>query len=94
MTEWFDPFKYMTVKDFGAYVRGLMRIAAIAPNFGREGLHIMTASMRLVHEGCKSGHFTVGGADIDLRKALAIARHGAPGVLSSPTPEHHEPVRA
>ena len=31
--------------------------AAIAPNFGREGLHIMTASMRLVHEGCGSGHF-------------------------------------
>ena len=50
--------------------------AAIAQNFGREGLHIMTASMRLVHEGCGSGHFTVGGADIDLRKALAIARHG------------------
>jgi len=23
MTEWFDQFKYMTVKDFGAYVRGL-----------------------------------------------------------------------
>ena len=39
----------------------------------------MTASMRLVHEGCGSGHFTVGGADIDLRKALAIARHGVTG---------------
>ena len=51
--------------------------AAIAPNFGREGLHIMTASTRLVHEGCGSGHFTVDGADNDLRKALAIARHGA-----------------
>ena len=25
--------------------------AAIAQNFGRQGLHIMTASMRLVHEG-------------------------------------------
>ena len=69
--------------------------AAIAPNFGRQGLHIMTASMRLEHEVCGSGHFTVGGADIDLRKALAIARHGVTaGVLSSPTPEHHEPVRA
>ena len=34
----------------------------------------MTLSMRLVHEGCKSGHFTVGGADDDLRKALAINR--------------------
>ena len=66
--------------------------AAIAQNFGREGLHIMTESMHLVHEGCKSGHFTVLGADDDLWKALAIARHGPPGVLSSPTPEHHEPV--
>ena len=44
--------------------------AAIAQNFGRQGLHIMTASMRLVHEGCGSGHITVGGADNDLRKAL------------------------
>ena len=43
----------------------------------------MTASMHLVHEGCESGHFTVGGADNDLRKALTIARHGPPGVLSS-----------
>ena len=51
--------------------------AAIAQNFGREGLHIMTESMHLVHEGCKSGHFTVLGADDDLWKALAIARHGA-----------------
>ena len=37
----------------------------------------MTASIRLVHEGCGTGHFTVDGADNDLRKALAIARHGA-----------------
>ena len=51
--------------------------AAIARNFGRQGLHIMTASMRLVHEGCGSGHFTVGGADNDLRNALAIASDGA-----------------
>ena len=50
--------------------------AAIAPNFGREGLHIMTASLRLVHEGCGKGHITVGGADDDLRKALAIASDG------------------
>ena len=42
--------------------------AAIAQNIWREGLHIMTAPMRLVHEGCGSGHFTVGGADNDLRK--------------------------
>ena len=50
--------------------------AAIAPKFGREGLYIMTASMRLVHEGCGSGHFTVGGAGVGLRKALAIASDG------------------
>ena len=39
-------------------------------------LHIMTAPMRLVHEGCGAGHFTVGGAEYDLRKALAIASDG------------------
>ena len=50
--------------------------AAIAPNFGREGLHIMTASTRLVHEDCGSGHFTVDGADNDLRKALTICSDG------------------
>ena len=36
----------------------------------------MTESMHLVHESCGTGHFTVGGADNDLRKALTIARHG------------------
>ena len=36
----------------------------------------MTLSMRLVHENCGSGHFTVGGADNDLRNALAIASDG------------------
>ena len=50
--------------------------AAIAQNFGRHGLHIMTASMRLVHEGCGSGHFTVGDAGVGLRKALGIASDG------------------
>ena len=50
--------------------------AAIAQIFGRQGLHIMTASMRLVHEGCGSGHITVDGADNDLRKALGIASDG------------------
>ena len=50
--------------------------AAIAQNFGRQGLHIMTASLRLVHEGCGSGYFTVGGAGVGLRKALAIASDG------------------
>ena len=58
--------------------------AAIAQNIGREGLHIMTASMHLVHEGCGSGHFTVGGADNDLRNALTIARHGATGSALEP----------
>ena len=36
----------------------------------------MTAPMTLVHEGCGTGHITVGGADIDLRNALAIASDG------------------
>ena len=53
--------------------------AAIAQNLGREGLHIMTASMRLVHEYYGTRHITVGGTDDDLRKALAIARHGVTG---------------
>ena len=30
----------------------------------------------MVHEGCGSGHFTVGGAGDGLRKALAIASDG------------------
>ena len=51
---------------------------------GREGLHTMTASMRLMHEGCGSGHITVGGADDDLRKALTIARHRASGSALEP----------
>ena len=50
--------------------------AAIAQNFGRQGLHIMTASMSLVHESCGTGHFTVDGADNDLRKALTIGSDG------------------
>ena len=57
--------------------------AASAQKIGREGLHIMSESMHLVHVNCGTGHFTVGGADNDLRKALTIARHGPPGVLSS-----------
>ena len=44
----------------------------------------MTESMHLVHEGCKSGHFTVLGADDDLWKALAIARHGVTGSALEP----------
>ena len=58
--------------------------AAIAQICGREGLHTMTASMRLMHEGCGSGHITVGGADDDLRKALTIARHRASGSALEP----------
>ena len=60
--------------------------AAIAQKIGREGLHSMPASMRLVHEGCGSGHFTVGGADIDHRKALTIARHVATATGSALEP--------
>ena len=45
----------------------------------------MTAPMTLVHEGCGTGHFTVVGADNDLRKALAIGSDGGPpGTLSGP----------
>ena len=58
--------------------------AASAQKIGREALHIMTGSMHLVHRGCGTGHFTVGGADSDLRKALAIARHGATGSALEP----------
>ena len=50
--------------------------AAIAQNCRREGLHIMTACMRLVHEGCGSGHITVDGAGNDRRNALAVASDG------------------
>ena len=38
----------------------------------------MTASMHLVHEGCGTRHIAVGGADNDLRNALAIASDGVP----------------
>ena len=58
--------------------------AAIAQKIGREGLHIMTSSMRLVHEGCGPGHFTVGGADNDLRKSSQSPRHGATGSALEP----------
>ena len=53
----------------------------------------MTAPMTLVHEGCGTGHITVGGADIDLRNALAIASDGVHrGQYIEPSPSHHEPV--
>ena len=42
----------------------------------REGRHITTACMCLVHQGCRTRHITVGGADDDLRNALAIASDG------------------
>ena len=58
--------------------------AAIAQKIGGEGLHIMTSSMRLVHEGCGPGHFTVGGADYDLRKSSQSPRHGATGSALEP----------
>ena len=50
--------------------------AAIAQNLGRQGLHIMTEPIALVHEGCGTRHITVDGADDDLRNALAIASDG------------------
>ena len=58
--------------------------AAIAQDFGREGLHIMTSSMHLVYKGCGTGHFTVGGADNDLRKSSQSPRHGATGSALEP----------
>ena len=58
--------------------------AAIAQRIGREGLHIMTSSVSLVHEGCGPGHFTVGGADNDLRKSSQSPRHGATGSALEP----------
>ena len=46
----------------------------------------MTACMHLVHEGCGAAHITVGGADNDLRNAVAIASDGVhrPETISSP----------
>ena len=67
--------------------------AAIAQNFGRQGLHIMTASMRLVHEGCGTRYITVGGAGDGLRNALAIALDGVHRRHNiEPSPWLHEPV--
>ena len=50
--------------------------AAIVQNFGRQGLHIRTACIHLAHEGCRTRHITVDGADDDLRNALATASDG------------------
>ena len=58
--------------------------AASAQKIGREGLHIMTSSVSLVHEGCGPRHFTVGGADNDLRKSSQSPRHGATGSALEP----------
>ena len=66
--------------------------AASAQKIGREGLHIMSESMHLVHGNCGTGHFTVGGADNDLRKALAIASDEVHRGNLEPSPWHHEPV--
>ena len=66
--------------------------AAIAQNFGRQGLHIMTAPIALVHEGCGTRHITVDGADNDLRKALTIARQGVHRDSLEASSWHHEPV--
>ena len=66
--------------------------AAIAQNLGRQGLHIMTAPIALVHEGCGTRHITVDGADSDLRKALTIARQGVHRDNLEASSWHHEPV--
>ena len=66
--------------------------AASAQKIGREGLHIMSESMHLVHGDCGTGHFTVGGADNYLRKALAIASDEVHRGNLEPSPWHHEPV--
>jgi len=68
--------------------------AAIAQDFGREGLRFMTASVRLVHEGCGSGHFTVDGADNNLRNASQLLGMGSAGDNLGSYLWHHEPVRA
>ena len=64
--------------------------AAIAQNFGREDLHIMTACIRSAHESCGTRRITVDGADDDLRNALAIASDGVhrsqSGALSVASP--------
>ena len=52
----------------------------------------MTESMRLVHEVCGTRHITVGGADNDLRKALAIASDEVYRGNLELSPWHHEPV--
>ena len=52
----------------------------------------MSESMHLVHGNCGTGHFTVGGADNDLRKALAIASDGVHRGNLELSPWHHEPV--
>ena len=66
--------------------------AAVARNFGRQGLHIMTAPIALVYEGCGTRHITVNGADNDLRKALTIARQGVHRDSLEASSWHHEPV--
>ena len=53
----------------------------------------MTACIRSVHEGCGTRHIAVGGADNDLRNALAIASDGgSTGDNLEPSRWHHEPV--
>ena len=54
----------------------------------------MTASVRLVHEGCGSGHFTVDAADNNLRNASQLLGMGSAGDNLGSYLWHHEPVRA
>ena len=67
-------------------------VCGYCSKLGRQGLHIMTAPIALVHEGCGTRHITVDGPDNDLRKALTIARQGVHRDSLEASSWHHEPV--
>ena len=54
----------------------------------------MTAPMALVHEGCGTGHITVGGTDMTSGMPSQSPRMGSTGDNLEPSPWHHEPVWA
>ena len=60
--------------------------AAIAQNLWRQGLHIMTASMRLVHEGCGTRHFTVVAPVMASGKPSQSPQMGSTGDNLEPSP--------
>ena len=53
----------------------------------------MTASMKLVHEGCGTRHITVGGAD-EMTSGMPsqLPQMGSTGDNLEPSPWHHGPV--